>query len=822
MQIRRRDFIKLIGGVSGAALLGAVGLDEIIEVPAELVEAVKNGPGIETWKNTVCRLCPGGCGISVRLVDGVPVSIKGSKTFPVNRGGLCPMGFAGLQVLYHPERLKGPQRRVGLHGAGTWEPVSWDEALTEITDRLAPLRRGGKPHQVAFLGSDESDAVSDHFARFMRAFGSPNYYSFSSQTNDTVPFRMTQGAREVPAYDILNSRVVLCMGANILEEDHAPVYYTKLYSEARDQATFSRTQFVCVDSRMTLTAANADQWIPIRPGTYGALALGIAYVLIREEMVDTEFIADHTFGYEDRVDRQGRQRMGFRSLVLAGYYPERVAEITGVPAETILDIARTLGNNRPSVVLLGSSVTDGTGGTYAAAAAHSLNALLGNFEQEGGVFLVEPPPFRDLPPFTAEPEATQGLRQPRVADSRRQQFPLAEFSLQSFAENILSGEPYPIDTLFLYGGNPLFRAINHHQLAEALKKIPLIVSFSPFIDETTEYADLVLPDHSFLEKWDAVSNTTSVIFTHVGIQQPVVEPFHDTRHTSDVLSEIGQQIGGGVAQAMSMSSFEAQLRYRLEGVFDSGRGAVITEGVARSWLEFLQQRGWQIGRYSSFAEFWRLIVDNGGWWDPVRRSKPWAEVFNTPSGKFEFYSQILEEAIRNLGSAEENRSGYNLERILTGLGVSSRGDTVYLPHHETVPDQSAGLPLYLTTFQTLANRDGHTANLPMMQEMFGQSVRRYWRTWAEIHPATAEAARVKDGEWIWIESDVGSIRAQAVIHPGVTPNVIAVPFGLGHTSYGRYAAGFGANPCTIIRDDYDRISGKLALDSTRVRITPTT
>jgi anaerobic selenocysteine-containing dehydrogenase len=820
MQIRRRDFIKLVGGVSGAALLGVVGLDEIIDVPDKLIEAVQNGPGIETWKNTMCRLCPGGCGVSVRLVDGVPVSIKGNPVYPVNQGGMCPLGFAGLQVLYHPERLKGPMRRVGLHGRGTWEPISWDDALTEVVSELTTLRSEGKAHQVAFLGSDESDVMGDHFARFMTAYGSPNYYRFSSQTNDAVPFLLTQGRSRIPAYDFLNTQFVLSLGANFLEEEHAPVYYTKLYSKLRDQASGPRAQLVCVDSRMTLTAANADHWIPIRPGTYGALALGIAYVLIREEMIDAEFVAEHTFGFEDSVDRGGRQRMGFKTLVLGGYYPERVEEITGVPGETIIELARDLGNTRPSLVIAGSSVSDHSGGTYASSAIHSLNALLGNLEQDGGVILADTPPLKELPSYTQDADERASMNQRRVADSRNQRFPVAEFSIQSFAENILSGEPYPISVLFLYGGNPLFCALNHHQLSEALKRIPLIVSFDSFTNETSEYADVILPDHSFLEKWDAVSNTKSVMFTHVGVQQPVVEPFHDTRHTADVLTDVAQRLGGSVGRALSIESFENVLRDRLVGVFDSGRGAVVSEGVQRSWLEFLQQRGWQIGRYSSFDQFWRLLVQNGGWWDPIRPERSWEEVFATPSGRFEFYSQILEESIQGLVSdADNGAGGFDLERVLTELGISSRGESVYLPHYEPSLEQDDGLPLYLTTFQTLANRDGHAANLPMMQEMFGQSVRRYWRTWAEMHPETASSAGIRDGDWIWIESDVGSIRVQAVVHPGIALNVVSVPFGLGHTSYGRYASGYGVNPNTIIRDEYDRISGKPALDSTRVRIT---
>ncbi len=819
MLIKRRDFIKLIGGISGAALLGGFALDELIDVPEQLVEAVKSGPGIESWKNTVCRQCPGGCGISVRLVDGVPVSIKGNPHYPVNQGGMCPLGLSGLQNLFHPERLKTPLRRVGLHGSGSWEPVAWEDALSRISERLIELRRGGRSHEVAFLGSDESAMMSDLISHFMRSYGSPNYYRFSQLTNDSVPFQLTHGTRRIPSYDLLNATYVLSFGANFLEEGYSPVYYTKLYSRMRDRADGVRTEFVSVDSRMNLTAANSDHWVPIRPGTYAALALGIAYVLIREEMYDAEFVRDHTFGFSDWVDAQGRSRLGFRSLVLEGYYPERVQEITDVPAETILDIARSFGNAQRPVALSGSAATDQSNGTYGAMAIHGLNALMGNIHREGGVFFVDPPPFEAIAEVLPDDVATAGLDQPKVATPRDGTFPVSEFSIDSFTENILAGKPYPISVIFLYGGNPLFRTLNHHRFAEALKRVPLIVSFDSFVSETSEYADLILPDHSFLERWDAVSDTPSVGFVHVGVQQPVVDPFYDTRNSGDVLIDIASRVGGTTAGSTTYDDFQSLLHDRVRGVFDSGEGAVVSEGVQEYWIEYLQQRGWQIGRYSSYEQFWDLLVENGGWWNPIRRDPGRSEMFNTPSRRYEFYSQALEAAIDALvGGRPADRSPRDVERVLTGLNVQVRGDTVYLPHFESTVGQEDGMPLYLTTFQTLANRDGQAANLPLMQEMFGYLVRRYWRTWAEVHPETAEAYGIHDGDWIWVESSVGSIRVQAVVHPGILPNAISIPFGLGHTSYGRYAAGHGSNPNSIVRNTYDMISGKPALQSTRVRI----
>ena len=818
MEIKRRDFLKLFGGASGAIAVSSIGLDQIIAVPDKLIERAKNGPGIESWKNSICGQCPGGCGIRVRLIDDIPVYIKGNPVYPVNQGGMCPSGHSSLELLFNPDRIKGPMKRIGLPGSGKWEPIGWDEVLSTITEKLIQLRKDNSSHQVAFLGYNEIGLMKEHITRFMRAYGSPNYFQYGSNQNDTIPFMLTQGIHKIPAYDFLSSKYILSFGANFLEEGYSPIYYTKLYSRMKELTDSGRMRLVQIESRMSLTGSNADSWIPIRPGTYGALALGIAYVLIREELVDQQFIKAHTFGFEDWKDRSGQNHLGFKSMVLANYYPESVADITGVPSETILEIARDLGRIKPALVLGNQGVIDNTNGTFSQMAVHSLNALLGNFEKEGGLFFTDDPPFADMPRIREDVIAKQGNRQTPISRFNNTTFPLIDFSFENFTSSILSDTPYPISLLFLYKGNPLFQALNHHDFAEMLKKIPLVVSFDSFINETTEYADLILPDHTFLEKWDESSNIPSIGFTHVGIQHPIVEPFFDTRHTGDVLIDIAQRIGGSVARSSNFDNYQETIRYRMEGVYKSGEGAVVSEGVKSDWLEYLQQRGWHIGRYDSYEEFWQLLLENGGWFNPVRRKKNFRNLFKTPSRRYEFYSLTLKKHIENMvKTIAGDESPQNFELVLSSLNITARGDTLYLPHHEFVP-YNEDMPVYLTTFQLLTNRDGCNSNQPMMQEMFGYLMRVYWDSWVEIHPQTAAEYGISDGDWIWVESTIGSVRVIAKIHPGIMLNVVSIPFGLGHTSYGRYAKGFGVNPNSIMRNLYDSLSGKPALQATKVKI----
>ena len=818
MELNRRDFLRIFGGAAGAAMLTGCELEEVFKFPDRLVKRATTGPKVELWKNTVCRLCPGGCGICVQLLDGIPVYVKGNPIHPINRGGMCPLGLNALHQLYNPDRLSSPMKVTGQGGNKKLDPVSWEEALRTVADTLGKLRREGKPHQVAFLGYDERGLMSDHIARFLHAYGSPNYYQFSFFQNDAAGLNLVHGHSQPLAYDFLNAKLIISFGANFLEEGYTPVYYTKLYSRHQEKGT----RYIQIEPRCSLTASNADWWIPIRPGTYAALALGIAYVLIREELYDVEFMRNRTFGFDDWTDESGKKHQGFKNMVLGNYYPDVVSDITGVPSSTILELARDLENTRPALVLADNGAIDNTNGTFTLMAVQSLNALLSNYETIGGVYFVDQPPFADLPRIQQDEVARKGVRQIPIAQSRDAAYALSQFSIDSFAKNVLDQQPYPIDVLFLHRGNPLFQTLNHRDFAEALKKIPLVVSFDSMINETNEFAHLILPDHTFLEKWDEISNVPTVGFSHMSVQRPVVEPFYDTRHTGDVLIDIAKRVGGTVSASFPFSNYKEMMTIRARGVYESGKGAVISEGVQRMWMEYLQQRGWQIGRYTSFEEFWDLLIDRGGWWNPIRGQKPWHEIFQTPSKKFEFYSQKLKSTINQLTKRRgEKDVPYADELVLNRLNISARGDTVFLPHYEPVPYET-DRPLYFISFQLLPTRDGTASDMPMMQEMFGSSTGMYWRSWAEIHPETAKLYGIADSDWIWVESSVGGLKVEAKLTPGIMPGVVAVPFGLGRTSGGRFAKGHGVNPHSIMRNLYDSLSGKPALEATKVRISRTT
>lgn len=806
MKIERREFLKLLGGATGAVVLGGFGLDQMLEVPDHVVEQLRRGPGIETWRSTICGMCPGGCGLKTRLIDGVPVYLKGNPDFPVNLGGMCPLGHASLEGLFNPDRIQTPMRRIGPPGAGRFERVDWSDALRGLAGQLRALRDAGRSHEVAFLGWPDGAVTEEVVRRFMRAYGSPNVFLNPERAQDSVPYRLTEGRSGLPAYDVLNARTILSLGSNFLEEEYAPVHYTKLFSNEPEGL---QKTLIHAGPRLGLTGAKAHRWLPARPGTYGALALGLAHVLVREELHDARFVREHTFGFDDWTDDSGGVQQGFRSMILADYFPERVAEMTGVPSEAILEVARMLGIDTPSLVVGGAGVSQDRFGTFGQMAVHSLNALLGNIGREGGLFWPTTAPLTPLPAFEIDTAATSGIARPTIGtvDS----LPLSRFSVDAFTENVLAGHPYPIQVLFVLGGNPVFESIRHHDLVEALRRIPLVVSFDPFLNETSEFAGLILPDHTFLEKWDVVTGVPSVGTAHVGLRQPVIDPVFDSRQAADVIGDLARAVGPEVAAADPFSNQQERVRHAIQGLYDSGIGAISTVGVREIWLEYLQQRGWHMGQYDSSDAFWGELLEHGGWWNPVR-NEALQRQFDTPSGRFEFFSQSL---LDSMGGARSIRPDGSNDR-LDAIGVGARGSAAFMPHAEE--SDESGDALHLLVFGSLTTRNGNGANLPLMQEQFGMAAHRPWTTWLEIHPETAERHGIVDGDWVRLESSIGSIRVRSRIVPSISPDCVGVPFGQGHTSFGRYARYVGVNPHAIVRALYDPLSGRAATQSTLVTI----
>jgi anaerobic selenocysteine-containing dehydrogenase len=797
LEINRREFLKLLGVSTTSAAVGALGAGAIFSMPDEVFERINSGPHIETWKNSICTLCPGGCGIRVRQIDGIPVRILGNPLYPINKGGVCPKAEAGIEMLFHPDRIHSPLKRSGERGENKWDVIDWEEALNIITNRLQNLRNNSIPERFVLMTRDNNELITDLCNNFMASIGSPNHLCLSDSKISSIPVSISQGLNTIPFYDIRNSNYLLNFGSDLLDEGPSPIHSNQLFAELHIRQEMEKAKIVHISSYLSRTAANSSDWVPIKPGTMAALALGIAHVMIRDGSYDKKFIRDKSFGFSGWQDSFGNQHKGFKDVVTKDYYPAKVSEITGISAEQIVEIARSFASANPALALAGGQATSSTNSMYTLWAIYCLNALKGNFEKKGGVLFPNQFDFVSLPDESDNEPAQSGSVKRKIGTEKDIKFVNSVDSIDQLLYTLEEGKPYPIDTIFMHDVNPFVESLNKDRFVRAIKDVPLIVSS----------ASLILPEPVFLESWEASRNVPSVGFLHLGIQQPVIEPLYDTRHFGDVILNLKQKINGSIAEALPWEKYIDYIKSYAEDIFDSGQGTVISESMDLSWIEFLKKRGWQAFEYSNFEEFWSVLLERGGWWDPLTLESKNNKIFNNKSGKFEFFARTIMEKmnkqIKITGMQKETH-----ENFYRHWKIDARGDLIYFPHFEKPRfiKEDPNYPFHLLPYQILSN-NGSSAPAGLLSELSGLYSREYWNSWVEINPDTAAILKIYEGEKVRVISPDGEISLKVKIVPTVMPEVIMLP--LCRSEF---------TPDTLFCPDSDLMSNVPSMNSTKVRV----
>ncbi len=777
--LSRRELLQAMA-VSGAAAAAACG-----KYPGpEPVSAVPEGwyRGEERHVATTCGQCPAGCGITVRVHEGRAVKIEGTRGHPINGGTLGPKGQSGLQLLYHPDRIRGPLRRDGPRGSGRWIQITWDEAIDQLATALAKIRSGGDSRGLVVVDGEPRGPVPRLWERFLTAYGSPNHvrHLSASDGGSVRAMGFMQGVDELPAYDWTNTNYVLSLGTGLFESSCQMIHHARATSAMRLGQPGKRVKFVHVSPRFSVTAAKADEWVRVEPATYGALALGIAHVLVRQSLYDAEFVRDHTFGFDQWRDSRGRTHRGFRDLVLNDYPPEKVAGITGVPVDAIERLAREMSTHRPAIALADGTGTAATNSLGTAMAIHALNGLLGSIETRGGV-LARRPALSSWNPTEPDDAARRGLAAEPIDGRGTLACPLGEGAVQALPEAILSERPYPVTALILYRSNPVFSKPEGARWAQAIQKVPLVVSCSPLPDESTLWADLVLPDHTYLERWEIVEPAPSSGRPIIGLRRPVVPPRHDTLATGDVVIRLAHALGPALAGAFPWSDYKAAVTALLTAN-ETGKPGLV-------------ERLEKTGAWSGDAEFER-----------------WSEAFSTPSGKFEFYSQTIASRLARHFPTEQALNAH-----LSGRGVLTRGDDLCLPHWE--PAQFAGdpgeYPFLLDPHRGINYAEGGFRHLPWLRELPGSGLSA-WDDAVEINPDDATRLGLSEGQWIWIESPAGKRRVRARVNAGIAVGTIGLQLGHGPWPPTTADAGTGGHGLLVALGD--PMAGILAHHATRVRV----
>lgn len=530
--MNRRDFFKLLG-IGGAASIAGCSSQAPEKLIPYLIPVEEIIPGRATWYATVCRECPAGCGMLVKTLEGRAVKVEGNPDHPVNRGRLCARGQASLQGLYNPDRVRQPLLK---DASGRFTPLSWDEAEEWLATRLKQLRE--RRQGVAWLTPHLTGALDQLLDGWLLAFGSTRrlrYEPFAYEAIKTANSLMF-GIDAIPTYDLQSSALILSFGSDFLETWISPVTYAREFAAMRTYQDGRMGRFIFVGPRRSLTAANADRWISVPPGSEGVIALGMVRVIITEEL--TRGVS------ESEIER-------IKGLV-DRYTPRLISQATGVTPEDLDMLARLFAEADPGLALGGGIAGDGRQATATIVAVTLLNYVVGNIGRT-----IRFGPLSSLS---------------RLSTHR---------DLVALIQAMNDGE---VAALFFSEINPVFSLPRSAGFEQALDKVPLIVSCGSVMDETTAKASLVLPTHTPLESWGDDEPWEGLY----GLMQPAMEPVFDTKSLGDLLLSLAKRSGGSQAETLPEESFYALLRKRWRALHRQVRPEIDFETF---WSEALQRGG---------------------------------------------------------------------------------------------------------------------------------------------------------------------------------------------------------------------------------------
>jgi anaerobic selenocysteine-containing dehydrogenase len=551
MPLDRRAFLKIASSAGVLTGLGAaarsVAIEPYVRPPEEEL------PGRATWYASTCRQCPAGCGILVRVINGRPRKIEGNPSHPLNRGKLCARGQAGLQALYNPDRLKDPVRQIGGRGTRNFEPLSWSDALETITSAFNDLS------QVAFLGGMLPDHLFKLVNLFMNSLGAPSpviYDLHSAMEGRSQAKAMSHrwfSSDFLPIYDIARAEVIFSFGANFLETWMSPVSQSHDYGTMRQGQLGGRGFLVQFEPRLSATAASADEWVPILPGTEGLIALAIGRIIVEENLGNVGSHRDYAHLYRN---------------VSVG----DISQASGLGVDDLRRLANIFADANRSMAIPGGNLAGHQNGPESMDAIMALNVVMQRLGREGGIF---------LPPQVAEDVFSTSVSPSSFAD------------VQGLIERMRSGD---VELLFIHGANPVYELPTWSGFKEALSEVPLVVNFSPFIDETTIASDLLLPDHTYLEGWGYTIADPGADRPLISGQQPVVRPLYNTRSTADVFLGLSARLGDNVAAALPWADEVAFLEESSADLIGSSIGSYDASTSSGFWSRWRQLGGWWSGK----------------------------------------------------------------------------------------------------------------------------------------------------------------------------------------------------------------------------------
>ena len=642
-----------------------------------------------------CNMCHPRCGINAYVENGKIVKVDGMPEHPWNF--LCAKGHAIPELVHAPDRLTNPIRKIN----GEFKEVSWDEAFGFIADKLTGIKQEyGAKSIVIHVGVPYIGTVTEPIThRWSDVLGTPNYTSGGSfcMLARVIGFNLTAGDHIAPDYNSA-TRCAVVWG-------HNPTASNPILADNVNAVKGRRGKLIVVDPRAIPLAKTADIHARVRPGTDCALALGMLNVIIDEELYDKEFVDKWTVGFDKLVEH------------VKEYLPERVEDITWVPADTIRDMARMYATNKPASISLGIAMDHSTNGIHAIRAITSLMAVTGNIDVSGGNII---PAQRSAQtnlrlPEKVAPDTPIGVDFPLYTDffSRYSPGP-GEQQTTPLLDIMLTEKPYPIKAIIDFGCNLALTWPDTSKVNKAFKKLDLFVVCDIFMTDTAKMADVVLPGVTFMERED-LRNYRNQGLPLLMKTNRAVEPVGNSMEDWKIVQGIAKSMGDG--EYFPWESTEELFKYVLEPspisldqLKENPGGIFYGEKISRKYL-------------------------GGG--------------FNTPSKKVEIYSETLKD--------------YGFDPL----------PTFYEPPESPVrtPELAKDYPLIMITGgRVLAYTHSQFHNLPSLRKMVPEP-------YVEINPKTAESYGIAQGDMVRVETARGSIKLKAKLTEDILPGVIGVMHG---------------------------------------------
>jgi anaerobic selenocysteine-containing dehydrogenase len=856
MQIKRRDFLKVGAATGAVAALGGLKLNAFATSKEQEKAIGGTEPG--EWIASTCQGCTAWCPVEFFVQEGRAVKVRGNQLSKANSGYCCPRGHLMLQQLYDPDRIKVPMKRTNPEkGRGIdprFVPITWDEALNTIADKMMELRTANEPEKLMYMRGRYSPTSTELlYGTLPKIYGTPNYFSHSAICAEAEKMGpgYTQGFFGYRDYDLAKTTCLVIWGCDPLSSNRqVPNTINKLGD------IFDRGTVIAVDPRLSTSAAKANEWLPIKPGEDGALAAALAHVIMTEGKWSKEFVGDFKEGKNlfktgktvdeaTFVEKQTHGVVKWWNIELKDKTPAWAAKKTLIPKEQIIRVARAMSKaGSACAVYMGPGVAMTPRGTYAAMAVYALNGILGSIETEGGVFQSSGAPvekFPKLDTFIDEiakhhghgkkidgrgakdmPAIMGGFEKKKDNEGKETESAMAGVVTNNVA-NALLKDPDAIKVFLSTWSNFAFSCTGAQRWEKALSKIPFFVHMVTNASEMTQYADIVLPaTFAPAEKFSIITNMAN-LHGHMSIQQPVIKPLWQAKpEETEVMWLLAEKLKakGFVSLYDYYASFEDPETKKKPA--NAAEFAEIAAKITsqKAWNGKEKMKGDQLAGWEDFKKKGiynsETYAYKKNWGKNNPETKKFEGKFKTVTNKFEFYSETLKKTL-TLFAAKHKIS---IDEVLKGSGYEAQGELVFVPHYESPKRHGSNeeYPFTFVDYKSRLNREGRSQNTTWYHEF--KKVDQgdvSWDDVTKINPIDAKKLGIKNGDAIRLTSTTGSIVTKAKLWEGVRPGTIAKCYGQGHWAYGRVAAkdyakaqSRGGNNNELLVDDYDRLSGATA------------